>query len=93
MEQISAISILCEGTMRAAVHHLVDVKGLDASKVSPSDLAHALSVTIKVEMDSVLREWQAAVDAHMNEAWLRKFLNTQCNDLALKALRFGKWID
>ena len=83
---MNAVTVLSEGTIRAAGLQLVHL-GIDYKSVDLDALTETLKTTVKANLDQVLAEWKDATDAHMSEAWLRELMNAQCNTLALEALK------
>ena len=85
---MTAVTVLCEGTIKAAgaILRSKNIEITDYDKLS-SDL----KVELKANIETVMKEWQEAIDARLSEAWLREMMNAQCNQLALNALKIGGW--
>jgi len=92
--ETTAISVLCDGTIKAAILHLRE-RGIDPSLVDDDDIEQIctdLRAELKLHIPEIMSEWKAALDTHMGEAFLRNMMNIQCNHAALKALQAGGWI-
>ena len=79
---MTAVTILCEATMRAAVRQTI-IKGIE---VDAGEMAEALKVVVKANLDWVMEEWKEATEANIGEAWLRQMINVQAHELATEAL-------
>ena len=86
----NAVQILCNGTIKAAILILRE-KGFDTSKVDADKLSADLKVTLKSNIENILKDWENAVSANLSEGWMREMMNLQCNEMALKALKAGGW--
>jgi len=87
---MNAIQILCDGTTKAAIL-ILESKGIERKSIDAERLSADLRVALKAEIEIAMAEWRKAVDANMNELWLRELMNTQCNHIALHALKAGEW--
>lgn len=86
----SAVKILCDGTIRAAILILRD-RGIDTSKIDAGKLSADLKAILHTNIESIMKDWEDAVNANLSEGWLREMMNLQCNEMALKALTAGGW--
>jgi hypothetical protein len=86
-----AITVLCDGTIRAAILILRD-RGIDTATVDADKLSADLRAELKSRVAEIMGEWEDALAAHMGEDFIRHMMNVQCNHVALKALQAGGWI-
>lgn len=79
------VKILSEGTMRAAAE-IARTKGVDLGAHVDAAVA-AMRAEILAGYDEVVADGQAAIEANMGEAVLRRQLNVACNLFAARALQ------
>ena len=87
----TAISLICDGTIRAAIL-ILRSKGIDPESLDLNKLTAELRTELKARIAEFLNEWKAALDAHLSEGWIKELMNVQCNQAALAALKNGEWI-
>lgn len=91
---MTATKILADGTIKASWLILKD-RGYDLDEIvnseKLSELTKAIKDTLKAQIGQVMGEWKEATEAQVSEAWLRKLMNTQANELAHKALAKLAW--
>lgn len=81
-----AWGILIDATIRAT-SLIAQSKGVHAEFAASDESKTAIVQTFKENMERVQQEWADAVEAHMPEAWLRKLMNVQANELGLESLK------
>ncbi len=87
MNPANAMTVLVDATIAAAVMILKSKHiEIDAERLTAD-----LRSTMRAEIGNILQEWKDAIDADLNEEWLRLMMNTQAITLALKALKSGGW--
>jgi hypothetical protein len=91
---MTAINLLADGTIKAS-WLILESKGHDLDEIANSDklseLTKAIKDTLKAQIGQVMGEWEKATEARIGEAWLRKMMNAQANELAHKALAKLTW--
>lgn len=85
------LSIIAEGTMRAAVRMINETERFPRCKALQdmgdyTTTTKALQDSLKMHLDGYRKEWADAVEARMPESMLRVIVNAQCNQVALDAL-------
>lgn len=81
---MNAWGLLIDTTIKA-IHLIADEKGIE---LPDKDItATALKVVCKEQIPTIQNEWQKILNARLGYAWLRKFVNTQANELAIAALK------
>ena len=81
---MDAAKLLADGTIKATGLILRD-RGIDPLN-HVDELTEATKATLKENLSEIMAEWKEATDAFMSEAWLRKLVNAQCNEMALKVV-------
>lgn len=83
------VTLVCEGSMRAAARmlHTERFRPLADAPEIDARLAEALRRTIKETWTDLQTEWREALAANLGEKWTEAMVNTQCNAIALCALK------
>ena len=89
---MDAVELIASATMQAAALHTDRFPKLVAMRRDrPADyhvfVVGGLRQCLKADLPGVLKEWEAALDSHLSDAWLREMLNIQANTIAVGALR------
>lgn len=87
------VTVLCEGTMKAAALHLHKSEAFTELKEHPGCAAlmagairQILKLDLKVFLDGDLKD---CLESGLGEGWLRKSINVQCNEWGLAALNLA----
>lgn len=90
---MEAVRILCDGTVIAAREIMKD-KGIDWKALDPTleKFTDAVKAVLDENIAAILVEWKEATESLIGDGWLRKLVNVQCTDLAIKVLRRLEWM-
>lgn len=89
-QETSAVTLLTQATMKAAVHIAIK-EGINKQKDFADRLTEALKITLKDNISRVMKEWEEALSAKLGNAWLQKMMTVQSIELAnlaVKSLKF-----
>ena len=85
------VTVLCEGTMKAAALHLHENEKfaeLKADSRCNALMAGGIREILNQEMKPFIDvELKDCLESGMGEGWLRKSMNVQCNEWGLEALK------
>jgi uncharacterized protein YqgV (UPF0045/DUF77 family) len=82
---MSAVTLLAEATLKAAVHIKIEKK-LD---IDAETLSEALKTTIKGNLDEVMTDWKEALEANLGNTWLQELMKVQAVELAQKSIELA----
>ncbi len=86
---MDAITVLCEGTIKAAGIILQQQGVAQPSKMATAELEKltaAIRETLKAELPRIMDEWKTVLESHTGSAWLQEVVKAQCVELATMAL-------
>ncbi len=84
--ETTAITLLAEATMKAAVHIAI-AQGISKQNGFSGRLTEALRSTVKGNLERVMEEWKEATEANLSNAWLQELMKTQSVELAQMAVK------
>jgi hypothetical protein len=80
------VKLVAEGSMRALIL-IAESKGIKITGDDAQETCDALKKVMNAELDEMLKELKAAVEAHMGEAMYRQIVNVWANSIGLNVLK------
>ena len=77
-----AVKLLVDGTI-LAMAQIMESRDIEQDY---GMMAEAVKQAVKENLGAVMAEWKNATDTRLSEDWLRKLLNAQANEAALRAV-------
>lgn len=89
------VTVMAQGSMKAAARMILETPrfprlkaeaGVDMNRYSEL-VTGALRQTLQANISGYMDAWRDAVEAHIGDGWITTLVNTQCNEVALQALK------